>query len=42
MRLSPEESSKEIADIIMNILLQNAERIDRNTESEIMDSLKQK
>ena len=42
MRLSPEESRKEIADIIMDILLQNAARIDRNTESEIMDSLKQK
>ena len=42
MRLSPEESKKEIADIIMDILLQNAARIDRNTESEIMDSLKHK
>lgn len=42
MRLSPEESRKEIADIIMDILLQNAARIDRDTESEIMDSLKQK
>ena len=42
MRLSPEESKKEIANIIMDILLQNAARIDRNTESEIMDSLKHK
>jgi tetratricopeptide (TPR) repeat protein len=42
MRLSPEESREEIADIIMDILLQNAARIDRNTESEIIDSLKQK
>jgi cytochrome c-type biogenesis protein CcmH/NrfG len=42
MRLSPEESRKEIADIILDILLQNAARIDRNTESDIMDSLKQK
>lgn len=42
MRLSPEESRKEIADIILDILLQNAARIDRNTESDIMDYLKQK
>ena len=39
MRLSPEESRKEIADIILDILLQNAARIDRDTESDIMDSL---
>ena len=42
MRLSPEESRKEVADIIMDIILQNAARIDRDTESEIMDSLKKK
>jgi tetratricopeptide (TPR) repeat protein len=42
MRLSPEESRKEISDIIMDIILQNAARIDRDTESEIMDFLKQK
>jgi cytochrome c-type biogenesis protein CcmH/NrfG len=42
MRLSPEESRKDIADIIMDIFLQNAARIDRDTESEILDSIKQK
>jgi tetratricopeptide (TPR) repeat protein len=41
-RLAPEETKKEIADIIMDILLQNAFKPDSDEESLLEDFLKEK
>ncbi len=39
-RLSPEETKQEIADIIMDIILKNAMKFDKDTESQFLDLLK--
>ncbi len=41
LRIVPEETKKEIADILLDIILRNASEIDQKSNSEIMDLLKQ-
>ena len=41
-RLSPEETKNEIADILMDFLLQNATQLDLESQSRFMEFLKQK
>jgi tetratricopeptide (TPR) repeat protein len=40
LRLSPEETKKEIADIFMDFLLQNVTRLDLDSQRQIMEFLK--
>jgi tetratricopeptide (TPR) repeat protein len=41
-RLAPEESNKEIAEIIMDIFFKNSSKLDQDTQSQILDILKLK
>lgn len=41
-RLAPEESNKEIAEIIMDVFFKNASKLDKDTQSQILDLLKLK
>jgi tetratricopeptide (TPR) repeat protein len=41
-RLAPEESNKEISEIIMDFFFKNASKLDQDTQSQILDILKLK
>jgi tetratricopeptide (TPR) repeat protein len=41
LRIVPEETKKEVADILLDIILQNASKFDRDTHSEILNLLKE-
>ena len=41
-RLAPEESNKEVAEILMEVFFKNASKLDQDTQSQIMDILKLK
>ena len=41
-RLAPEESNKELAEIIMDVFFKNASKLDKDTQSQILDLLKLK
>jgi tetratricopeptide (TPR) repeat protein len=41
-RLAPEESNKEIDEIVMDVFFKNASKLDQDTQSQIMDILKLK
>jgi tetratricopeptide (TPR) repeat protein len=41
-RLAPEETKKEIADILTDLLLKNATKLDKDTQSQVEELLRQK
>lgn len=41
-RLAPEETKKEIAEILMDLLLKNATKFDKDTQSQVEELLGQK
>ena len=41
-RIAPEDSNKEVAEILMDVFFKNASKLDQDTQSQIMDILKLK